>query len=102
MVTRFKSPYTQSVTESEVFKRVTNQEKPIDELIDTVKELKSFGQSAIDTNIQTLQDENGENPTEEYVTSRKWGLQGKSPVRKTYLNTGKVCVYWRPSFLENK
>lgn len=58
MVTRFKSPYTQSVTESEVFKRVTNQEKPIDELIDTVKELKSFGQSAIDTNIQTLQDEN--------------------------------------------
>lgn len=51
---------------------------------------------------KTLQDENGENPTEEYVTSRKWGLQGKSPVRKTYLNTGKVCVYWRPSFLENK
>ena len=58
MVTRFQSPYTQSVTESEVFKRVTKQEKPIDELIDTVKELKSFGQSAIDTNIQTLQDEN--------------------------------------------
>ena len=56
MVTRFQSPYTQS--ESEVFKRVTKQEKPIDELIDTVKELKSFGQSAIDTNIQTLQDEN--------------------------------------------
>ena len=53
MVTRFQSPYTQSVTESEVFKRVTKQEKPIDELIDTVKELKSFGQSAIDTNIQT-------------------------------------------------
>ena len=27
MVTRFKSPYTQSVTESEVFKRVTKSRK---------------------------------------------------------------------------
>lgn len=40
-----------------------------------------------------------ENPTLEDILKRKWGLNLKSPIRQVRLNTGKVCVYWRPSLL---
>jgi hypothetical protein len=40
-----------------------------------------------------------ENPTIDYIISRKWGLDGNSQCRKMPLDTGKWVVYWRKSWL---
>ena len=53
---------------------------------------------------KTLLDGNGNNPTEEYVISRKWGLgggkDGNSTMRRVITNLGKFCVYWKPSLFK--
>jgi len=37
-------------------------------------------------------------PTLEYVCKRQWGLNSKQRMRQVRLNTGQICIYWRPSF----
>ena len=44
----------------------------------------------------------GSNPTIDMVTRRKWGLNKKCYVRKIRLNTGEICVYWKPSYVPVK
>ena len=39
----------------------------------------------------------GSNPTAEYLLSRLWGINAKTPVRMCPTNDGKWCVYWKPS-----
>jgi hypothetical protein len=41
----------------------------------------------------------GENPTREYLVERMWGLDEDKPARMIITNTGKWCVYWRPSLV---
>lgn len=41
----------------------------------------------------------GENPSIDYIISRKWGLDGNSRCRKMPLDSGKWVVYWRKSWL---
>jgi hypothetical protein len=41
----------------------------------------------------------GNNPTIDYVIKRKYGLNGKSKARQVRLNTGEICVFWRPSLI---
>ena len=54
------SPYTQDITQSEVFKKITGKkkEKPIDEFLGALTELKALGQSNIAENMQELQESN--------------------------------------------
>ena len=54
------SPYTQDITQSEVYKKLTGKkkQKPIDEFLGGLAELKSLGQSNIADNIKELQDSN--------------------------------------------
>ena len=46
---------------------------------------------------KTLRDNgnNTNNPTLEYLITRKWGLDGKSWIRKIRTDTNEICVYWR-------
>ena len=44
--------------------------------------------------------QSGKNPDLNYIIERKWGLNKKAKKRQVRLNTGKVCVYWRPSLLK--
>lgn len=54
------SPYTQDITQSEVYKKLTGKkkQKPIDEFLGGLAELKTLGQSNIADNIKELQDSN--------------------------------------------
>lgn len=54
------SPYTQDITQSEVYKKITGKkkQKPIDEFLGGLAELKSLGDSNIADNIKELQDSN--------------------------------------------
>lgn len=54
------SPYTQDITQSEIFKKITGKkkQKPIDEFLGGLAELKALGQSNIAENMQELQDSN--------------------------------------------
>ena len=46
-----------------------------------------------------LLDENGKNPTVEYLVNRLWGANNKTKARMTITNDYKWCVYWRPSLI---
>ena len=48
----------------------------------------------------TLLQNKEKNPNLDYVIKRKYGLDKKSILRQVRLNTGQVCVYWRPSLLK--
>ena len=54
------SPYTQDITQSEVFQKITGKkkQKPIDEFLGGLVELKALGQSNIAENMQELQESN--------------------------------------------
>ena len=54
------SPYTQDITQSEVFQKITGKkkQKPIDEFLGGLAELKALGQSNIAENMQELQESN--------------------------------------------
>ena len=53
------SPYTQDITKSKVYKKLTGQdEKPIDQFISGLQELKTLGDSKVADNIKDLQDSN--------------------------------------------
>ena len=54
------SPYTQDITQSEIFKKITGkkEEKTIDKVLNTLTEFKALGQSNIADNIKELQDSN--------------------------------------------
>lgn len=54
------SPYTQDITQSEIYKKITGKkkQKPIDEFLGGLAELKTLGQSNIADNIKELQDSN--------------------------------------------
>lgn len=46
-----------------------------------------------------LLDENGNNPTVEYLVNRLWGANDKTKARMTITNENKWCVYWKPSLI---
>lgn len=54
------SPYTQDITQSEIFKKITGkkEEKTIDKVLNTLTEFKALGESNLADNIKELQDSN--------------------------------------------
>jgi len=44
-------------------------------------------------------DQDGANPTIDYILTRWWGLHGKIPARLYPTYDGKWCLYWRPSLI---
>ena len=54
------SPYTQDITQSKVYKKITGnkEEKTIDKILNTLTEFKALGESNLADNIKELQDSN--------------------------------------------
>ena len=46
--------------------------------------------------------QDGENPSVDYVIKRFWGISSKNPARLIPTNDNKWVVYWRPSLIQNK
>ena len=44
--------------------------------------------------------ENGGNPSVDYLFNRMWGINNKTKARNTPTNDGTWCVYWRPSLIK--
>lgn len=68
----------------------------------TEEEATAFGRNVLGVSFRitnrkraatTLQ-QNGQNPTVEYLMNRKWGLEGGKP-RKVVTRDNKWCVYWK-------
>ena len=51
---------------------------------------------------KVLRQQNGRNPSSEYLFARMWGLNEKNPVRMYPTCDNKWCVYWRPSLIKNE
>ena len=46
--------------------------------------------------------QDGENPSVDYVIKRFWGISSKNPARLIPTNDNKWVIYWRPSLIQNK
>jgi len=96
------SPYTQDITQSEVYKKLTGKkkQKPIDEFLGGLAELKTLGQSNIADNIKELQDSN----TFEMQSARNQlrNLNNISKIQDTIQNTyGGNVDMWAMDYAKN-
>lgn len=96
------SPYTQDITQSEVYKKLTGKkkQKPIDEFLGGLAELKTLGQSNIADNIKELQDSN----TFEMQSAKNQlrNLNNISKIQDTIQNTyGGNVDMWAMDYAKN-
>ena len=96
------SPYTQDITQSEIYKKITGKkkQKPIDEFLGGLAELKSLGDSNIADNIKELQDSN----TFEMQSAKNQlrNLNNISKIQDTIQNTyGGNVDMWAMDYAKN-
>jgi len=72
-----------------------------DEAIEFGKTIKNYFRKRCDSKAPNELQENGNNPSEDYLLKRFWGISEKNTARMVPTIDGKWCVYWRPSLIKN-